>query len=121
MRPILSLLLGLTFLMAKIVQAHADGSFIATGSLSQQRRQHTATLLPDGRVLICGGIYDSPSAAPTAATASAEIYDPSTGTWSLTAPLQTGRWDHTATLLQNGTVLVTGGFRQAGVKQTRDL
>lgn len=117
MRSILFLLLGLTFLMAEIVPARADGSFIATGSLSQPRRLHTATLLPDGRVLVCGGIYNAPTTTisldpSSQAIASAEIYDPGTGTWSLTAPLQTGRWLPTATLLQNGTVLVTGGYHQ---------
>lgn len=108
MRHILSLLLGLTFLMAEMFPAHADGSFTATGSLSQHRRLHTATLLPDGRVLVCGGIYD----APGTDIASAEIYDPGTGTWSATAPLGTGRMVHKATLLQNSTVLVTGGYNQ---------
>jgi galactose oxidase-like protein len=74
-----------------------------TGSLKTARFHHTATLLPDGRVLVAGGEdrYD--------ALASAELYDPTTGTWSLTGSLNILRKDHTATLLPNGMVLVTGG------------
>ena len=64
---------------------------------------HTATLLPNGKVLIAGGYLD----------ASAELYDPATGTWSATGELSEARWSHTATLLLNGKVLVAGG-RQEG-------
>src|SRR6185436_9740079 len=41
---------------------------------------------------------------------SAELYDPATGTWSLTGSLNGARYQHTATLLNNGKVLVEGGF-----------
>ena len=64
-----------------------------TGSLATAREGHTATLLPDGRVLVAGGfdgqIY----------LASAEIYDPASGTWSPTGSLATARDGHTATRL----------------------
>jgi hypothetical protein len=71
---------------------------------------HTATLLPDGRVLVVGGTKDRglPFIAPDAFD-SAEIYDPGTGTWSPTGALIQGRMNHTATLLHDGRVLVTGG------------
>jgi hypothetical protein len=69
--------------------------------MSTPRIRHTATLLQDGRVLVTGG--------NTAATASAEIYDPATGLWSLTTPMNSARSDHTATLLPNGKVLIVGG------------
>src|ERR1044071_8802031 len=74
-----------------------------TGSLKTARFHHTATLLPDGRVLAVGGERGhSP-------IASAELYDPATGTWSDTDGLNTARDSHTATLLPNGKVLDAGG------------
>jgi Galactose oxidase, central domain/Kelch motif len=74
-----------------------------TGSLKTARFHHTATLLPDGRVLVAGG------EDRTDALASAELYDLAAGTWSDTASLSTARDSHTATLLPNGMVLVAGG------------
>ena len=78
---------------------------------------HTATLLEDGRVLITGGhttesaqrgIMDLPP--PPTGVVSAEIYDPSTGLWSLTAPMFDPRRYHGAVLLEDGSVLVAGGL-----------
>ena len=65
---------------------------------------HTATLLPNGKVLVAGG-YDS-----SGTLASAELYDPASGTWTATGSLATARVCHTATLLPNGKVLVAGGL-----------
>jgi len=70
---------------------------------SVARYDHTATLLPNGKVLVVGGIGSSGSLN------SAELYDPSLNTWTLTGNLATARDHHTATLLSNGKVLVTGG------------
>ena len=64
---------------------------------------HAATLLPNGLVLIAGGIDR------TGYSASAELYDPATGSWSATDRLNLARSGHTATLLPNGKVLVVGG------------
>jgi uncharacterized repeat protein (TIGR01451 family) len=78
-------------------------TFNAGPPLTRARYQHTATLLPDGRVLIAGGQGSSGS------TTTAEIYDPQTKTFTPTGNLpQEMRW-HAATLLQDGTVLLTGG------------
>jgi hypothetical protein len=78
-----------------------------TGSMTTARGNHTATLLPNGTVLVAGGFGTYPS--PTPVNPSAEIYNPSVASWSGTATMSTARAQHTATLLPNGTVLVTGG------------
>ena len=83
------------------------GLFSPTGSMTTARAFHTATLLADGRVLIAGG---SPAAwGTTAHLASAEIYDPRTGTFTPTGPMTGGRDFNTATLLADGRVLLAGG------------
>ncbi len=79
------------------------GTFSPTGSLGGARVYHTATLLPNGRVLIAGG-YDG-----TSNISSAEVYDPATGTFSPTGSMGTARAGHTATLLPSGKVLIAAG------------
>jgi len=79
-----------------------------TGSLNDGRLLDTATLLPNGKVLIAGG-FDK-SGNPLAST---ELYDPSTGKFSLAASMTMRRAMHTATLLDDGTVLLAGGVNDA--------
>lgn len=81
--------------------------FFSTGSMSTSRLGHTATLLPNGKVLIVGG---DNSANTTPYLNTAELYDPATGTFNLTGKMSTGRSGHAATLLANGKVLITGGM-----------
>ena len=72
------------------------------------RIDHTATVLDDGRVLIVGGQDSLKIASET--LASAEIYSPATEEFSATGSLGTARYGHNATLLDDGTALITGGF-----------
>jgi Galactose oxidase, central domain/Kelch motif len=83
------------------------GTFTATGSLTNGREYQTATLLADGRVLIAGGGGDYTNRK---FLASAELYDPKTGTFTATGSLATARSYQAATLLLDGKVLVTGGY-----------
>src|SRR5438309_4456758 len=92
---------------ASLTTQGAPVTFVVTGSLATARAGqpsgHTATLLPNGKVLVAGG-GDIDGIHP-----SAELYDPASGTWSATGSLATPRSGHTATLLPNGKVLVAGG------------
>jgi hypothetical protein len=72
--------------------------------MSEARRSHTATLLPDGRVLVAGG------ESLGGILASAEIYDPAAGTWKHTGPMKSARSRHQAVLLPKGLVLAMGGI-----------
>lgn len=91
----------------------ATGLWTTTGSMTQQRYGHTATRLQDGRVLVVGGCFTTE--LTSACTIITEIYDPVSGTWQSGAYFPTGqaRMNHTATLLQDGSVLVAGGYRVA--------
>jgi WD40 repeat protein len=101
----------------------ATGNWSLTGSLAKRRASHTATLLPNGKVLVAAGYFFVPPAtSDDGVIASAELYDPSTGSWSATGSLQTAREFHTATLLTNGEVLVAGGnnFNDLGTAELYD-
>jgi WD40 repeat protein len=96
----------------------ASGRFTATGSLTVSRTGHSATLLPDGRVLIAGGMQDVGPIQPVPlllGVASAEIYDPVSGTFTSTGSMSIWRAQHTATLLADGRVLVAAGDGTAEV------
>ena len=85
--------------------------------MTSDRKNHTATILADGRVLITGGT-SGVSATPVS---SAEIFDPQTGSFTATASMTTGRVYHTATLLANGKVLITGGYNGTAYVATAEL
>jgi WD40 repeat protein len=94
----------------------ASGTWTAAGSLTFARRSHTTTLLPNGKVLVAGGFADVLGYIGNP-LASAELYDPATGTWTSTGSLASARFQHTATLLPNGTVLVAGGDNYGNNRQ----
>lgn len=97
----------------------ATGTFTMTGALATARERHTATLLADGRVLIVGGAT-SGGAGDLSPTATAEVYDPSTGTFSATGSMAEARTYHTATLLPSGKVLVAGGGDENSTAEVYD-
>jgi len=85
----------------------STGAFSATGSMTKPRYGYTETLLANGKVLIAGGTTNGDN---TGTLASAELYDPASGTFALTGSLNTGRFiSSSAPLLPNGNVLITGG------------
>ena len=97
----------------------ATGIFTSTGSLTTPRYQHTATLLPSGMVLMAGG--RNVSGNQYVAVASAELYNPATETFTPTGSLDTAREEHTATLLNNGLVLIAGGYGSSGALGSAEL
>ena len=90
----------------------ATGTFSPTGNLVVARAGASSTLLPNGKVLVAGGVYYTgtpPYNLVAHYLASAELYDPTTGTFTLTGSLNTARSSNTATVLDNGDVLLAGG------------
>lgn len=96
----------------------ATGTFASTGSMAWSRVWHSLSLLPDGTVLAAGGETDRCTGNPcvfTLSVASAELYDPSTGTFTATGDMVEPRETHTATLLNDGRVLIAGGVAYGGI------
>src|SRR5262245_14693683 len=91
------------FAQAVISRAPNPG-WSLTGNLNTPRTDHAATLLPNGKVLVSGGVNCGVELLNTT-----ELYDPATGTWSYSGSLSGGLRAHTAILLPNGKVLVVGG------------
>jgi hypothetical protein len=119
---------GLVLNTAEVLKADGSAWTATTGNMQSARYRAAATLLPSGLVLVSGG---QSSLAIEGALASAETYNPQTGTWAATCPMNTPRYFHTSTLLPNGMVLITGGvnanngtlasaeiFNPAGVNST---
>ncbi len=84
------------------------GVFTATGSLGQARIFASAHLLPDGRVLVAGGISSG------TAHASTEIWDPDTAAFSAGPPMSVARGGQRTVALGNGRTLAVGGFDAFG-------
>jgi hypothetical protein len=89
----------------------SSAAFTPTGYMTKARHTHTATLLPDGTVLIAGGGLDLDGPAPCCVTIqTAESYDPITGTFGSVTSMIAARGYQTATLLNDGRVLLAGGL-----------
>ncbi len=87
----------------------APGQLVATGNTVVARFAHTATLLPNGKVLIAGGMSRNGVWLD-----SAELYDPGSGRFTPTGKMHHQRAGATATLLPNGKVLIAGGNDSSG-------
>lgn len=89
----------------------ASGSWSPAASMGSPRLNHAAIALRSGKVLVTGGNDGScsPSSCGVSVWPSAELYDPTTGTWSPAGSMETGRAGHTLTELKDGRVLVVGG------------
>ncbi|MDQ6740625.1 MAG: hypothetical protein M3021_09760, partial [Actinomycetota bacterium] len=89
----------------------ATGTFTSTGDMAWSRVWQTATLLPNGTALVTGGESDTCLGNPCqfGSVASAEIYDASSGTFMAAGNMAARRELHTATLLNDGRVLIAGG------------
>ncbi|BAL27386.1 hypothetical protein AZKH_p0503 (plasmid) [Azoarcus sp. KH32C] len=114
---------GASALSAKAVRALdsvemlVDGQWRSLPPLRTARAKHTATVLPDGQVLVAGGVGNG-----LQAIAKVELWDPVQHQWLPRAALHTPRYGHTATLLADGRVLVTGGINaQEEVLNTTEL
>jgi hypothetical protein len=83
------------------VQA-APGEWTTLPSMFHQRSRPTVTLVSSGYVLVTGGVCANLT----------ELYEPVSRTWSPAAPLAEARFEHTATVLQDGRVLIVGGQQQ---------
>lgn len=94
---------GLAAALPQPVQAAPDAPTSNVGDMSSPRVRHTATLLPNGKVLALGGHNNAGTLG------SAELYDMTTGAWSATGGVNPAREGHTATTLANGKVLAAGG------------
>ncbi|CAF1684496.1 unnamed protein product, partial [Adineta ricciae] len=92
-----------------------SAGWVTTGNMNVARCQHTATILPDGKVLVTGGQNGA------GYLNSVELYDPSTDSWTIANSMSDPRIEHTATMLSNGKVLVTGGHNDRGYLNSAEV
>ncbi|HEX4666403.1 MAG TPA: kelch repeat-containing protein [Chthoniobacterales bacterium] len=111
-----TLLLVAALSLCTVRPTHADPA----GTLITPRWNHTATLLLDGRVLVAGG-YVQVSQCCFNPTDTCEIYDPASNSWTPTGSLSVARESHSAVLLADGRVLVTGGQTLGDSPQTVEI
>jgi hypothetical protein len=99
------------FALVILAGGAAAADFVATGSMTSPRWLPTSTALPSGKALVAGGGsgFNLPDILATA-----EVYDPASGSFSTTGSMTVGRRLHVATLLGDGKVLITGGQDSTG-------
>ncbi|CAF0843424.1 unnamed protein product [Adineta ricciae] len=94
--------------MTVAITMSPEPNWTTTGIMNVARAYHTASMLANGTILVAGGwsgglVFGSYNKI-------AELFDPSTGTWTSTGNMKVARGYHTASMLSNGTILVTGGW-----------
>jgi len=97
----------------------SSGTFTATGSMVATREEHTAVLLASGNVLVSGG--NKLTLTSSTPLSSAELYSPTTGTWTATGSMSNARSGHTSTVLTNGYVLDCGGSNAANELNSSEI
>jgi hypothetical protein len=105
----LALVLAALALSLSVIQQAQAAAWTTNAPMITARYGHTVTLLPNGKLLAVGGYSTN-----FAYIASAELYDPATGTWAVTGTPALIRGQHTAALLPSGKVLVAGGIGASG-------
>lgn len=93
-----------------------NGVVSSVAAMNVARSRHFAVVLSDGRVLVGGG-----NTTGGGTTNSAEIYDPSAGTWTVTNPMTSARANATAAVLQDGRVLIAGGDNSGAPGSTIEI
>lgn len=111
-----SVTLGLLVLQTEVHAASQVGSVIPAAPMLEPRSGHSATLLPDGTVLIAGGMRRNQEFYR-----SAELYDPAAGKFRATGEMSLARVGHAAVLLQSGKVLIAGGWVGHGCTDSAEL
>ncbi len=100
----------------KLVLSLEGECHLALGPQAEERRHHTATTLPSGKVLLAGGVDPHPPGlGPPVVLGNAELYNPQTSGFGPPFPLPEPRARHSATLLADGRVLLLGGVGAGGV------
>lgn len=107
-------LLSVASSVAMPLPAQAAPTWTNVASLHYGRSGHTATLLPNGKVLVAGGYNNG-------YLSSAEVYDPNANTWTTVASMNTAHPGHTATLLPSGKVLIAGGDNKGTFLRCRSI
>src|SRR5574337_1215494 len=92
-----SLLLSFTIFLFSPLTAFASGTWTTVGSMAGTRANATATVLPNGKVLVAGGEHDDPNSRGLVPYS--ELYDPSTQTWSQSGNLNIPREFHINSLI----------------------
>jgi hypothetical protein len=121
---------GISEILPSDLYNPASQTFSTTGGLLHQRQRHVSLLLTNpawgslvGKVLAIGGAY---TGSPVfggiqVALNTVELYDPSTGQFSLFGTMTQERQNHTATMLNDGRILIAGGVSSPAISGTAEL